>query len=303
MSMVSVRRPVSLLAMALGVLAMPHVLSASERGAFLTIGYEATDVSHVACLVEYPGRAPRWIGFGPAVKYKLASSGALDASSLEKQLVRYARFRVDPRRLEQAERRVTEDYRGKNYILGVRDCVTFVIDLASYAGLDVPFKGHWRVASVIDDVSGRNAGRLESLDDLPYPWSAGRAPAPRAEKQEFVRVRLEYVACREAESLGYRDRLYLLAFDPSGRRRKISIGKLGDGDRWQRGAALFVVPRGSTIAVQLWDADHFNDDDLVFQASLRTEKDGRFYQVQTRGRAITGSKSVYRLGLSVEPAD
>ncbi len=269
-----------------------------QGGAYLTVAFESTDVSHVACLLEYPGQAPRWLGFGPRMKYKLAAAGGLHTGSLENELVRYVRFRLAPADLQRAEAVVRRRYAEATYLIGIRDCVTFVIDLAAAAGLEVPHKGHWCVAHVVDELASRNRRRVDASDELPYPWTS--TPRQR-DLTSWVTVRVEYVDCREAASCLVRDRLYLIAVDDRGNRRRIEVGKLGDGERWRGSAVLFHLPRGSRIGLQLWEADRWSADDLVFQTSFPVDRDGRFGQTQTRGRAATLSTSIYRVGISVAP--
>ncbi len=287
------------------VLCPSAVRSADSARAYLTIAYESTDVSHVACLLEYPGKRPRWIGFGPRIKYKVVAQGAIDAYSIERQIERYVRLRVDARALARAEKRIRESYRDTPYVLGVFDCVTFATDLAEHAGLRVPSKIHYQVENLIDELAERNASRLSARDRVPYPWRRcplkTRPSGKRNTKRQadMVKVKLESIECREAESIGVRDRLYLIAYTDTGKKRKIQIGKLGDGDSWRKGLVLFEVPRGTAVGIRLWDADRFNRDDLVYQASFTTCRNGHFHQAQTRGRAVTGSTSVYSVRLSL----
>ena len=275
--------------------------SAESPHAYLTIAYESADVSHVACLLEYPGHKPRWVGFGPEFKYKVLADGAVDTTSIEWQIERYVRFRVDAKRLAQAELRVRRQYGDDLYVLGAHDCVTFAIDLARYAGLDTPSHFHYQVEGLLDDLAERNPKRLTSIDRLPYPWH--RCPllkAGKVKEDDRVVVRLESIECLESESIAMSDRVYLVAVTEDGQRRKFDIGKLNDGDRWTAGAVLFRVRRGTAIGVQLWDADRFNHDDLIFQTSICACKDGSICKTQTRGRAVTASTSIYRVRLKIE---
>ncbi len=277
--------------------------AAQPEVAYLTVAYESTDVSHVACLLEYPGKPARWVGFGPDVKYKAIADGAIDVASIEWQIERYVRFRVDPRTLARAELKTRRRYHESTYVLGVTDCVTFAIDLAEAAGLQVPGKFHYQVEQLIDDLASRNRKRLTALDRLPYPWR--RCPLRAAGKvrdDDLVTVRLESVHCLESESTAMSDRVYLVARTDTGKTKKLTIGKLGDGQQWRKGAVLFRVPRGTAIGVQLWDADRFNADDLVFQTSFCACKNGHISRTQTRGRAITASTSIYRVRLAIESA-
>ena len=282
--------------------------TSKSRAAYLTIAYEATDVSHVACLLEFPGKRPRWIGFGPSVKYKVVAGGAIDGFSIEKEIKRYVRFRVDASDLARAEAVTRRTYRHRAYILGVFDCVTFATDLADHAGLNVPSKIHFQVEGLIDELARRNRSRISSLDQIPYPWRRCRVLQKQIAKgtagNDMVTVRLDEVTCRETESLmGIRDRLYLIAYTESGKRRTIRVGKLGDNEQWRKGAVLFRVPRGTAVGIQLWDADRINHDDLVFQTSFCACKNGHLHETQRRGRAARGSLSIYRVGLEIASAD
>lgn len=275
----------------------------SPPAAYLTVAYESTDVSHVACLLEYPGEKPRWVGFGPHLKYKLIAGGAIDAYSLQRDIERYARFRVDSERLRRAERATRAKYKDRWYLLGITDCVTFATDLAEAAGLQVPSKVHFQVEHLIDKLVERNPRRVAQVDRLPYPWT--RCPIlehQRREKKPLVdrvAIRLDYVRCRETESVGIRDNVVFVAVTQFGQRRRIPLGNLADDEHWSKGAVLFEVPRGTAIGFQVWDVDTINNDDLVFQSSFCACQNGHTCEHQSRGRAFRASRSKYEVGYTI----
>jgi hypothetical protein len=104
---------------------MAELLIISETGMF-----------HSACRCTW-GTKVQWFGFKPIEHRRPAGKGFVDTSDRTSQINHQISFTVNDTALLLAVDTVSKQYDGAEYILGVRDCVSFSADLAWNAGLTV----------------------------------------------------------------------------------------------------------------------------------------------------------------------
>jgi hypothetical protein len=91
-----------------------------------------TGVPHSATFIDYKDLkyADRWISFEPGSHF---TNGQVVDWSFEVENA--ITFDIPDTTVYQAEKQVREQYTGSTYFIGVRDCVSFSADFASYCGL------------------------------------------------------------------------------------------------------------------------------------------------------------------------
>lgn len=104
---------------------MAELLIISETGMF-----------HSACRCTW-GTRVEWYGFKPIAHRRPAGQGFVDTSDRTSQINHQVSFTVNDTALLLAVDTVRTQYRDAEYILGVKDCVSFSADLAWNAGLTV----------------------------------------------------------------------------------------------------------------------------------------------------------------------
>jgi peptidoglycan hydrolase-like protein with peptidoglycan-binding domain len=96
-----------------------------------------TGMFHSACRCTYQSSV-EWYGFQPARARSPISGGRVDRSDRTSYINHLVEFEISTSRLRRAVRSVAAEYRQKDYILGVCDCVSFSADVARQCGLRVP---------------------------------------------------------------------------------------------------------------------------------------------------------------------
>jgi hypothetical protein len=98
-----------------------------------------TGMFHSACFCTFdnPTRA-EWYGFLPAVHRRPVSKGKVDRANRSANLNHYILLNIPDVTLDKAIKSTVAQYQNKDYVLAVRDCVSFSADLAYNAGLKVP---------------------------------------------------------------------------------------------------------------------------------------------------------------------
>lgn len=97
-------------------------------------------VPHSACLFDYADvlRKDNWRGFGPAAHRTPVGKGKVFSDDESHRINHAIVFEIPDTILTQACNRVSAQYQDKNYVLGIRDCVSFSADVARQCGLGVP---------------------------------------------------------------------------------------------------------------------------------------------------------------------
>lgn len=96
-----------------------------------------TGMFHSACRCTFQSGV-QWYGFQPAKARTPVSRGRVDRSDRTSYINHLVEFEISASRLRRAVSNVAAEYRHKNYILGVCDCVSFSADVARQSGLRVP---------------------------------------------------------------------------------------------------------------------------------------------------------------------
>jgi hypothetical protein len=79
-----------------------------------------------------------WYGFKPRVPKMALSPGVIDRSNLTANVKHSVTFTIDDAKVVSATQPILLRYQSSWYKGGVRDCVTFVADLAEAMGLQIP---------------------------------------------------------------------------------------------------------------------------------------------------------------------
>jgi hypothetical protein len=96
-----------------------------------------TGMFHIACRTKI-GPSVHWYGFKPKKHLSAVGQGFVDTSDRSALVNHSITFNVSEPILRGAIKTVTAQYANKEYILGVRDCVSFGADVARYCQLLVP---------------------------------------------------------------------------------------------------------------------------------------------------------------------
>ncbi len=96
-----------------------------------------TGMFHSACEVTIRSSV-NWYGFQPKAARTPVSDGKVDTSDRSALINHYVSFDITDTVLENAVRDTVAEYTGKDYILGVIDCVSFSADMARKCGLVMP---------------------------------------------------------------------------------------------------------------------------------------------------------------------
>ena len=96
-----------------------------------------TGMFHSACRCSWGG-AVSWYGFKPIAHRSPVGMGFVDVSDRSAQMNYNIAFTIDDTALSLAVEKVKRGYTEKEYILAVRDCVSFSADVAREVGLRVP---------------------------------------------------------------------------------------------------------------------------------------------------------------------
>ena len=120
---------------------------------------------HSACLFETSGRQ-QWRGYHPSTHRSPVALAEIDRSNRDALVNHYIRFSIDDKVLDAALTGAERMYEGTEYILGVRDCVSFSADVVRMCGLAVP-----RVnMTPFGLVQILRVNDYTELDIKPYPW-------------------------------------------------------------------------------------------------------------------------------------
>jgi hypothetical protein len=134
---------------------------------FLTVASEV-GMFHSACLFEFGNTGRQeWRGFHPAQHRKPVGQGEIDRSNREPYINHYIRFSVTDDVLLVSMIRVEQAYASAEYILGVRDCVSFSADVVRQCRLTAP-QVNMTPYGLITILRVYN--KYLELDTLPYPW-------------------------------------------------------------------------------------------------------------------------------------
>ena len=75
------------------------------------------------------------------------------------------------------------------------------------------------------------------------------------------------------------------------------------GAQWPFNTVLATLDTGMTIAVQLWDDDGIDRDDLIFDQTIHVKGPEALILKQKKGERLLGSESIYEMQISIMPAD
>lgn len=269
--------------------------NAAER-AFLVITSE-TGMPHAACMYEYGDGKQRWIGFRPQVKNQPIGLGIIDESNRQAFIETYARFEVDPMLLKMAEANVRAKYTNRQYVVGVCDCVSLTADMARECGLRVNPAPNFLPSTLVSSLARDNAFVSQNL--RPFPWIY-----PTYVGTDRVTVRLDRIQCIKTETVTGADKVYVRFFSSEGHLSSPNErNSLNDSQVWNIDRPISTARRGAVFAIQLWDDDTFDDDDLVLDVTFRSNVTGAFSFEQTRGTPVNGSESKYRVDVTIEASN
>jgi hypothetical protein len=95
-----------------------------------------TGMFHAACRCEIKGKVD-WYGFKPIKSMEALYPGYVDKSDRTAHINHWVTFGVDDAVLQNGVNAVRSKYTGAIYAVGVKDCVSFVADVARKIGLRV----------------------------------------------------------------------------------------------------------------------------------------------------------------------
>jgi len=152
---------------------MPTAVRADDANkAFITIISEK-GFPHSAVLMEYPDGKPKWLGFKPETAKMPLTKGKFDEDDATKNVEKYVRFEVDAKKLAEVEKKVREDFKNKNYVVGKFDCVSLSVAFAEGLKFKVPGKPNVIPGNLVDNlaVMNKDLKPISGDDKKPFPWS------------------------------------------------------------------------------------------------------------------------------------
>ena len=271
-----------------------HVIvsQASGESAYLIVTSEI-GFPHSACLAEFSSTEQKWIGFRPKVRQPVGD-GLVDLAGRQDFIDGYVRLKVDAQELRKAYNKVKTDFTGKKYVIFKRDCVSLSAQLARECGLDVAPKGNFEPAMLVAQLVEKNKQKVTHHNRRPFPWVVDRK-----QYSDKVSVWLRKVTCAKTETVTGADKVYVRVLTASSKIDLPQKKKMNNRDVWVANLNLIKVDQGQAIAIQLWDDDTFDPDDLIFDWTFTTGKLGNLKKSQTRGTSVVGSESKYLIEVEV----
>ncbi|QDU80705.1 hypothetical protein Pla110_24370 [Polystyrenella longa] len=292
--MQSILRPILFtLLMALCFTGSADTIKANE--CYLVVSSE-TGVPHTACMFDYGNGTRKWLGFQPKEQFSPNGSGEIDESDREQLIEKYVRFRVEPQDLQTAEMNARQKYQNARYKLGICDCVNLVVDVVRDCKLRVKLPFNFLPDKVVERLAKSN--QPSQHDTRPFPWAFSSVN----QNVDLV-VSLKEFRCHKTESILSRDKIYVRIFSGgNGNVFPMKTYRVGKDQKInpQKSTVSISIKKGDAIAIQLWDDDKNDPDDLVFDWSVPITGKGELSNRQVRGTQKAGSESIYEVVLLVE---
>jgi len=263
-----------------------------------TLTLISEDGIHMTTRLQYADGSVEWVGFRSRYTTPIGP-GEIDLRDHSDKIRVYVLLPVNSDQMKTARDEVVADFKGSTYRLNNNNCVFFAAEISKKCGYDL--KDAFDVGKTPEEVVRLFAEKFRDraiFDVRPFPWAQTKQPIVEGQ----YCVTLDWLKCHKPETVFGDDKVYVRAYVDNclvfeSEQRK----SMGRGDCSNVNMALATLSAGQSIAVQLWDDDGADRDDLIFDCSLpiTTAETQKFKQ--TRGVVALASESKYEVQLTVSP--
>lgn len=254
----------------------------------------AEDGIHLSTRLQFSDDKFEYIEFQSKNGF-VVGPGQVIVGTKNRPIRHYVTMPVSDANLKAARDQLVRQFSEKQYRLNNSNCIVFGVLLAKECGF--PLDAGLEVGKTASQVVAMFAERYPQdviYDVRPFPWITSSTP----EKADLLQIELQSISCDKTESVFGSDRIYVVAY-VQGRvvyqsDDRISIN---DDETKNLNEAIVTVPVGTPVSIQLWDDDRVDDDDLVFEQTLKpTQAEVKTLQ-QARGDIKFASRSKYSIAL------